>query len=495
MTRRMEQERGTALYERLSRDDELAGESNSIVNQKKMLEDYAVQHGFTNICHYTDDGYSGGNFERPGWKRLIADIKAGKIGCVIAKDMSCIGRDYLHVGIYTEIMFREKGVRFIAVANGVDSIDRRTEEFAPFLNIVNEWYLRDCSQKMRAVVRAKGMERGNHTTNHPIYGYKKDPENKNHWIIDEEAAEVVRRIFRMTIEGMGPWQIAKALAEDKVDRPGYYQSQRNMGCHRDSDPNLRYAWPSGTVSHILEKPEYMGHTVNFRTYKESYKDKSKPTPKEDLVIFENTQEPIVDEQTWRLAQELRRTIRRTDTLGEPNPLTGLVFCADCGCKMHNHRSEGGYAVDRDGNPVGKGYGAYNIYRCSTYNNSYKLYKTDCTSHYIRTNVLRTLVLTAIRTASRYALENEEEFVQKVRSASEIRHAEAAKALKKRLRREEKRSAELDGIIKKLYESYATGKIPEHRFDIFSAEYEQEQAALKEKIASLQTEIGKAQEAT
>ena len=254
----------TALYERLSRDDDLNGDSNSVVNQKKMLEDYAAQHGFTNIRHYTDDGYSGGSFDRPGWKRMVADIEAGKVGAVIAKDMSRIGRDYLQVGLYTEVMFREKGIRFIAVANGVDSIDRKTEEFAPFLNIVNEWYLRDCSRKTTAVLRAKGMERGHHTTNCPVYGYMKDPEDKERWIIDEEAAAVVRRIFRLVLDGKGPWQIARILSEDKVDCPAYYLAQRNRGCRPNVDPNERYVWHGVTISRIVGKMEYIGHTVNFR---------------------------------------------------------------------------------------------------------------------------------------------------------------------------------------------------------------------------------------
>ena len=475
----------TALYERLSRDDDLNGDSNSVVNQKKMLEDYAAQHGFTNVRHYTDDGYSGGSFDRPGWKRMVADIEAGKVGAVIAKDMSRIGRDYLQVGLYTEVMFREKGIRFIAVANGVDSIDRKTEEFAPFLNIVNEWYLRDCSRKTTAVLRAKGMERGHHTTNCPVYGYMKDPEDKERWIIDEEAAAVVRRIFRLVLDGKGPWQIARILSEDKVDCPAYYLAQRNTGCRPNVDPNERYVWHGVTISRIVGKMEYIGHTVNFRSYKESYKDKrSKANPPEAWVIFENTQEPIVDEHTWRLAQELRKTKRRPDWKDEPNPLTGLLYCADCGRKMHNHRSDGKPASE-----TGRERPPYDIYRCSTYYNTRRrFHPAGCTAHYIRTDVVRELILEAVRSVSRYAIENETEFAQRVRSASEVRREEAAKALKKRVRREEKRISELNGILKKLYESYATGKIPEKRFDALSAEYEQEQAALEESVAKGRAEL-------
>ncbi|MDR2933394.1 MAG: recombinase family protein, partial [Oscillospiraceae bacterium] len=290
----------TALYERLSRDDESANESNSIVNQKKMLSDYAEKNGFTNIVHFTDDGWSGSNFDRPDWKRLVAEVEAGNVGIVLTKDMSRIGRDHLQVGFYTEILFREKGVRFIAVANNVDSLNRESNEFTPFLNIINEWYVRDASRKVTAVLRARGME-GKHTTNHSIYGYLKSPEDKSQWIIDPEAAAVVRRIFQLNIEGMGPYQIAKTLAAEKVERPSYYLAQRGMGNHLSNYNSTKpYTWRGVTVQSILSKPEYMGHTVNFRTYKDSYKDKRpKFTPKEDLVIFENTQEAIIDPDTWQ----------------------------------------------------------------------------------------------------------------------------------------------------------------------------------------------------
>ena len=344
----------TALYERLSRDDDLTGDSNSIINQKKMLEDYAKANGFTNCVHFTDDGWSGGSFDRPSWKRMIEGIGKGEIAAVLVKDLSRVGRDYLQVGFYTEVMFREKGVRFVAITNGVDSDKRESSEFAPFLNIMNEWYIRDCSRKITSVLRARGMS-GKHTSNHCIYGYKKDPNDKDHWIIDEEAAEVVRRIYRMAIEGKGPYEIARILATEKVERPSYYLAQRGMGNHQSNynaaDP---YTWRGGTVADILSKQEYMGHTVNFRTYKESYKDKRvKMTPKEDLVIFENTQEAIIDKETWERVQTLRKTIRRTDSIGKANPLTGLMFCADCGAKMYNHRARPETRVTGRADPTGK----------------------------------------------------------------------------------------------------------------------------------------------
>ena len=332
----------TALYERLSRDDESAGDSNSIVNQKKYLESYAAQMGYEYCVHYTDDGWSGGNFERPSWKRLIADIEAGKVAHVIVKDMSRAGRDYLQTGFYTEVFFRQHNVHFVAIANGVDSNDQNSNEFAPFLNIMNEWYLRDLSRKQRTAIRVKG-ESGKPTTNCAIYGYKKDPNDKYHWLIDEEAAAVVRRIFRLTIEGNGPYEIARIFFDDKIETPAVYFGKQNKGIWKSKEefPNP-YNWSGYIVAQILSKPEYMGHTVNFRSHKQSYKDKTPVmNPKDEWLIFEDTHEAIVDKETWELAQKLRKTPRRIDTMCEANPLTGLLYCADCGEKMYNHRSRGG----------------------------------------------------------------------------------------------------------------------------------------------------------
>ena len=460
----------TALYERLSRDDELTGDSNSIVNQKKYLEGYAQQQGYDNCIHYTDDGYSGGNFERPAWKRLIADVEAGKIAHIIVKDMSRIGRDYLQTGFYTEVMFRQYGVHFVAVANNVDSDDLNSNEFAPFLNIMNEWYLRDLSKKQRAAIKVKG-ESGKPTTTSAIYGYKKDPNDKNHWLIDEEAAEVVRRIFRLTIDGYGPYEIARILFDDKVEAPAVYLGKKNIGIWKDKeDFSNPYNWSGFVVGQILSKPEYMGHTVNFRSRKVSYKDKrSVPNPKEDWLIFENTHEAIVDKETWELAQKLRKTPRRIDTLGEANPLTGLVFCADCGEKMYNHRQKGG----KENNPYPSDY-----FDCSTYSLSRQKRYKACKGHYITTKNLRTLILDTIRTVSTLAISNQDEFIEKVRNASQLRQAEAAKEIKRKLNKERKRITELNNIIKKLYESFATGKISEKRFDSLMAEYEEDQKSLQ-----------------
>ena len=478
----------TALYERLSRDDDLAGDSNSIVNQKKMLEDYAATNGFTNCVHFTDDGWSGGSFDRPSWKRMIEGIEKGEVAAVLVKDLSRIGRDYLQVGFYTEVMFREKGVRFVAITNGVDSDKRESSEFAPFLNIMNEWYIRDCSRKITSVLRARGMS-GKHTSNHCIYGYKKDPNDKDHWIIDEEAAEVVRRIYRMAIEGKGPYEIARILATEKVERPSYYLAQRGMGNHQSNynaaDP---YTWRGGTVADILSKQEYMGHTVNFRTYKESYKDKRvKMTPKEDLVIFENTQEAIIDKETWERVQTLRKTIRRTDSIGKANPLTGLMFCADCGAKMYNHRGKAGNARDWAGRPNGKKRPDRDEYNCSRYDLGNQHYDKYCTTHLIRTAVVNELLLEAIKGVCDYALNNEAEFMAQVCSASEDRQ-EAARSIRQRKQRNEKRTDELTRLIRKLYEDNVSGRLSDTIFEQMLRDFEAELSDLTEIVSQDQQEL-------
>ena len=476
----------TALYERLSRDDEIAGDSNSIVNQKKYLEDYAAQKGFANCVHYTDDGWSGGSFERPAWKRLAADIEAGKVGVVLAKDMSRIGRDYLQTGFYTEVFFRQHNVHFIAIANNIDSDDQTSSEFAPFINIMSEWYLRDLSRKQKAAVRVKG-ESGKPTTTTAIYGYRKDPEDKHHWLIDEEAAAVVCRIYQLSIEGHGLSDIANILYRDKVECPAAYLAKQGRGPWKSKEEITRpYAWSDFIVGQILSKPEYMGHTVNFRSHKESYKDKYPVyhAPK-DWLIFENTHEAIVDKDTWELVQKLRGTPRRTDTLGEANPLTGLVFCADCGSKMYNQRTRGN----------GKKPYPSDVYECSAYKLAGQRREKVCGNHHISTKALRTLILETIRTVSTYAITNREEFIERVRAASQIRQTEAAKAARRKLNRDKKRVAELDTIIKRLYESFAMDRLSGDRFDSLLAGYETEQKTLREAVSEEEARLAAFEEDT
>ena len=477
-------ERGiTALYERLSRDDEQQGDSNSIVNQKKMLEEYAVRNGYQNTAHYTDDGYSGGSFDRPDWKRMMADIEAGKITTVIAKDMSRIGRNYLEVGYYTEIYFRQKDIHFIAIANGVDSDNRSSEEFTPFLNVMNEWYLRDTSRKIKASKRSIGLS-GVHLSTQPLYGYEKDPEDKHRWLVDEEAASIVKRMFRLVIEGNGPSQIATIFRNEKIETPSYYHAKHGRGRFRNMIDDLNpYAWNGQTVKYLLTKPEYMGYTVNFRTESKSYKEKTNIiNPPEKWAVFENTQESIIDPETWHLVQKLLDTPRKKNEDGTPNPLTGLVFCADCGAKMYNQRITEGITAS------GNKRHAFEAYNCS--NHKMRTLKTaaKCFNHHISVKDLRELILYTIREVCMFALADNESFRQKVMESAALRQAEAVKDRKRKLNRDKRRFAELDVLYKKLYESYATEKIPESKFDELSRDYLAEQDDLKISIAKAENEI-------
>ena len=494
MAVRQTEEKITALYERLSRDDDIAGDSNSILNQKRYLETYAQQRGYTNLVHYTDDGWSGGNFERPGWKRLVADMEAGKVAHLLCKDMSRIGRNYLQTGFYTEVMFRQYGVHFVDVANNIDSDEQESSKFAPFLNIMNEWYLRDQSKKVAAAYRVKGKA-GKPTSNSPVYGYKKGPEDKDHWLVDEEAAAVVRRIFRLAVEGHDPYDISKLLTAEKVECPGHYMARQREAQHRPGkrkgqsalDKNRPYDWYGNTVSTMLERPEYMGHTVNFRSSKKSYRDKRVKNALEDWLVFENTHEAIVDPETWKLAQQIKRTVRRTDTTGVANPFTGLVFCADCGAKMYNHRG-----IRKTAN--GKEYPS-DFYNCSTYALTIERETKQCFSHNVSTRALTELVLETIRTTAGYALANRKAFIQKVRSISQVRQQEAAKELSRRVAKSKKRIAELDILMKKLYETYALGRMDEKRFELLSAGYEKEQDELEQAIAADQANLDQFNEDT
>ena len=480
MAVRQTEEKITALYERLSRDDELAGDSNSIVNQKRYLETYAEQHGYTNIVHYTDDGWSGGNFDRPDWKRLIGDIEAGLVGTVIVKDMSRVGRDYLQTGFYTEVLFRQHGVHFIAVANSIDSDDSNTNEFAPFLNIMNEWYLRDQSRKVKAAIQTKGRA-GLPTSCNAIYGYRKDPEDKNHWLIDDEAAEIVRKIYRLCLEGNGPHVIARILRDDKVETPSNYYARKGIGNWQPSKKSGPYDWCSNEVAKILSKPEYLGHTVNFRSHKESYKSKRTiPNPEEEWMIFENTHEAIIDKETWELAQKLRQTKRRTDTVYEANPLTGLLFCADCGERMYNRRAK---QVLKDGTEK-----LVDNYECGAHKRSLIRAEHSCCSHYVTTAAVRELILLTLRTICPWAIQNKEAFAARIREESELHQKSAAREAKRQMAAMQKRHTELDMLIQKLYETYALGKMPEDRYLALSVGYEKEQKDLTERIAKCQQEL-------
>ena len=474
MLRQTNQQPITALYPRLSHEDELQGESNSISNQKRILETYAKQNGFSNLRWYTDDGYSGANFQRPGFQAMLADIEAGKVGTVIVKDMSRLGRNYLQVGMYTEMIFPQKGVRFIAINDGVDSA-QGDNDFAPLRNIFNEWLVRDTSKKIKAVKRSKGMS-GKPITSKPVYGYLMD-EDEN-FIIDEEAAPVVKQIYNLCLAGNGPTKIARMLTEQQIPTPGTLEYRRT-GSTRRYHPGYECKWATNTVVHILENREYTGCLVNFKTEKPSYKVKhSVENPPEKQVIFENHHEPIIDTQTWERVQELRKQRKRPNRYDEVGLFSGILFCADCGSVMYQQR----YQTDKR---------KQDCYICG----SYKKRTADCTAHFIRTDLLTAGVLSNLRKVTSYAAKHEARFMKLLIEQNEDGDRRRNAAKKKELEAAEKRIAELSAIFKRLYEDSVTGRISDERFTELSADYEAEQKELKERAARLREELSKAQEAT
>lgn len=474
----------TALYERLSRDDEMQGESNSIVNQKRYLEEYAQAQGFKNIRHFTDDGYSGTNFKRPGFQEMIAAIEAGEIDVVCVKDLSRFGRDYLKVGFYTEIMFPEKGVRFIAINNSVDSANPMENDFTPFLNIMNEWYAKDTSNKIRAIFRSR-MQDGKRCSGAIPYGYRRDPEDKNHLLIDEEAAKVVRRIYQMVIDGMGSQAIANQLTADNVLIPSAYLEQSEHGESRNHSYHDPCRWNCTAVSYILDKQEYMGHTVLGKTICENFKTKKRRKARPDeLIIFENTHEPIIDAETWHLVQKLRRRTRRKLANGSySHRLSGLVYCADCGKRLSYSSPQSQHRPD------GKTYDADSSFRCPTYKSMYG----ECTMHYIKSSTLDKLVDEAVRKIARYVLRNEQAFLEQVRVLTSADQKHTQSEDKKELVNIKKRIAELDNYIKRLYEGNASGKIPDRQFEKLMAQYDSEQQELEERVKEIEVSIHEIQQ--
>ena len=463
----------TALYPRLSHEDELAGESNSISNQKRILETYARQNGFSNLKWYTDDGYSGANFQRPGFQAMLADIEAGKVGTVIVKDMSRLGRNYLQVGMYTEMIFPQKNVRFIAINDGVDSAQGEND-FAPLRNIFNEWLVRDTSKKIKAVKRSKGMS-GKPITSKPVYGYLMDEEEN--FIIDEEAAPVVRQIYSLCLAGNGPTKIARMLTEQQIPTPGTLEYRRT-GSTRRYHPGYECKWATNTVVHLLENREYTGCLVNFKTEKVSYKLKhSVENPPEKQAVFENHHEPIIDRETWERVQELRKQRKRPNRYDEVGLFSGILFCADCGSVMYQQR----YQTDKR---------KQDCYICG----SYKKRTADCTAHFIRTELLTAGVTDNLRKITSYAAKHEARFMKLLVEQNEDGGRRRNAARKKELETAQKRISELSAIFKRLYEDSVTGRISDERFSELSADYEAEQKELKERAAGLQAELSKSQEA-
>ncbi|MBE7048020.1 MAG: DUF4368 domain-containing protein [Ruminococcaceae bacterium] len=463
----------TALYCRLSRDDELQGDSNSIVNQKNILSKYAKENGFKNLQYFVDDGFSGTNFNRPSWNDLIALVEDNKVGAIIVKDMSRLGRDYLKVGFYTEVMFVEKNIRFIAINNGIDSANQADSDFTPFLNIINEWYAKDTSKKIRAVMKAKG-ESGKHLTTRPPFGYMKSPDDKTKWIVDDEAAQIVKKIFALCLEGYGTSQIARILKDKKILTPFSYWSSKGQAFKSSENP---YNWSADTIAGIIEKKEYLGHTVNFKTYKQSYKSKKKCTnPEEKHLIFENTHEAIIDVDTWERVQELRKNKRRPTRTGKSNMFSGIAYCADCGQKLYYCTSK--YFESRQDHFV-----------CSTSRKG----KEECSTHFIRAMILEQGVLAHLKyvigTVASY--ENQFRKVLGAKQKAEVKKELSAK--KKLLSKSESRIKELDLLFQCIYEDNVSGKISDERFEMLSANYENEQAELKQIIEKLSAEISETEE--
>ena len=466
----MRNEKITPLYERLSRDDELQGESNSISNQKQMLEDFARRNGLPNPTHFTDDGISGTRFDRPGFLAMMEEVEAGRVEAIVIKDMSRLGRDYLKVGQVMEIL-RQRGVRLIAINDGVDSL-KGDDDFTPFRNIMNEFYARDTSRKIRSVFKSKGMS-GKHLTGTVIYGYLWD-EKREHWLVDEEAAEVVRRIFSLTLEGYGPYQIACKLSADRIEIPVVHLAHFNEGVNRSKPVKDPYGWGSSTIVNILKKREYLGHTINFKTRKHFKDKKSHYVSEDEWTIFENTHEAIIDQQTFDLAQKIRSNVRRyPNGWGEAAPLTGLLYCADCGGKMYVHRTNNGKRISQ--------------YTCSNYT------KVPCgtlcpTQHRINESAVLTLVSDTLRAIAEYSSNDRTEFFHTVQETQVAQQSADISKKRRRLAAAQKRAGELEKLICKIYEDNALGKLPDARYRALDAQYAKEQGALEIEIAELEKAV-------
>jgi DNA invertase Pin-like site-specific DNA recombinase len=466
----MNSEKITILYSRLSRDDELQGQSASIENQEAFLEDYAKKNGFIPYIKISDDGWSGTNWNRPGWQEIINRIEQGEVSTIISKDTSRIGRDYLRMGLYRET-FRDKGVRLICVNDGVDTA-RGEDDFTPFREIINEYYARDTSRKIRAINDSR-TKNGKHVTGSVPYGYLRDKNQKSVWVLDTEAAPIVERIFRSVIDGKGVTQIADELTADNILIPTAHWTKVGAGMRScpNADPTR---WSAATVIQILKKEEYMGWSVLNKTVKETYKSKRKPNAPENKLIFKDAHPAIITEEMFRIVQRLRETKRVPKTHNEDsNPLTGVLYCADCGHKMY-HKQGKSSAHHKP----------HDEYCCS----SYRHYTRSCTMHYIRTEIVENLILNAIKSVANYAKLNEEEFLQKVQQCSNIQAESAIKESKSQLAKMTRRRDEVFRLIKKLYENYALEKITETNFAELLTDYNTEQKNLDSEINRIQAEV-------
>ena len=469
------QDKITALYCRLSKDDLNVGDSDSIVHQRAILEKYAEDNRFPNIRVFVDDGYSGVSFDRPGFQEMYKLIEAGKVGIVITKDLSRLGRNYIEVGNYTEFIFPRYGVRYIAINDNYDSLFSDNNELAPFKNLFNEWYARDTSKKIRAVFKAKA-ERGERLGTTIPYGYRRDPNSGKecHLLINEETAPVVKLIFAMCAEGIGPTNIAKALQEKKILKPTFYRFQKEGKYGTRTDTENPYKWTSRTIADILDNEIYLGHTINCRTRIASFKDKRTiKVPKEEQLRFENTHEAIIDQETWDIVRKVREGRVRQTRMGEINKYSGLIYCADCGRKHYLYR---GRTVKRE---------SYSFI-CGNYHKH--VGEEKCTPHSIREVVLDEIVLEEINKALYYARNNTKEFTDYISKKTSSQYRKELNAKTAELSKAEKRIVELKSLFKRLYEDNVLGRISDEQYRMLSVDYNNEQKELEASIPEFQKEI-------
>lgn len=466
------QEQYTILYGRLSQEDEREGESNSIQNQRLMLEKYAEDNGFPNTKFLYDDGYSGTNFNRPAWNEVMRLAENGEVATIIVKDMSRLGRDYLQVGQYTELIFPSMGIRFIAVNDGVDSL-YGDNDFAPFKNLFNDFYAKDTSRKIRAVKKAQA-ERGERLGTRPPYGYRKSEDNPKQIVPDEQTADVVRHIFRLCAEGRGPSQIAKQLKAEQILTPTNYYYQQTGVALVNLDTTRPYAWKDTTIANILSDVSYLGHTISMRYTTVSYKNKKQiERPESEWLKFENTHEPLISQELWDIVQDIRKHKKRPPKkMDTPNLFSGLVFCADCGGTLVLHRAHTMKETQ-------------NNFMCSTYK---KRGKEECSAHYIREMQLKTIVLDDLKRVTHYARQKEMLFVEHITRKNTAETRQEITRIQREIDAAKRRDGELTALFKRLYEDNVLGRIPNEHFRLLSSEYTTEQAELRGKLPKLEERL-------
>ncbi len=467
MNRQSNENRITALYCRLSQDDGREGESNSIVNQKKLLYEYARKNRFKNLQYFVDDGYSGTSFDRPSFRRMEQMIEAGEVGTVIVKDMSRLGRNYLQVGMYTDIVFVENDVRFIAVNDNVDSAVQTEFDMTPIRNFCNELYARDTAKKIKSTFQMKGNS-GKHLTTNPPFGYVKDTQDKDKWLIDEEAAKTVRYIFKLCCDGFGPTQIAKRLKKEQVLTPTAYKAQQRG----ELLPDKPFGWAQKTVSGVLDRVEYLGHTENFKTASKNYRSKKRvKTAKEERKLFRDTHPPIVNEHTFQVVQEIRSHSHRPTATGKVSIFSGRVFCADCGAKLQ-YCTGNSFSPNQD------------FFNCGNYHSN----TGTCTAHFIRAVTLEKIVLAHMKRVLTYVQQFETTFVKREMEKADLKHQTSVEKAKVDIVTLKRRDEDLDVLFKRIYEDMVAGRLTPERFDKLSTQYEEEQKQVRQVIGELQSLI-------